>query len=116
MPRLSTGRAILARLLFCASAILATGSASAATAAGSTPAATAAGSTPAATAAASTPAAIGAGSGSANRPCREALAALNALPAGQLEPAPYLAAAACLRRQDSLSARPGDGGGHSPLE
>jgi hypothetical protein len=48
--------------------------------------------------------------------CRDALAALTALPAGRLEPAPYLAAAACLRRQDSLSARPGDAGAHSPLE
>ncbi|HKP96674.1 MAG TPA: hypothetical protein VJ385_13025 [Fibrobacteria bacterium] len=51
--------------------------------------------------------------GLADRPCLELL---NALPAGRPEPAPYLAAAACLRRQDSLAARPGDAGAHSPLE
>ncbi|MDB5050520.1 MAG: hypothetical protein JWO30_3591 [Fibrobacteres bacterium] len=46
-------------------------------------------------------------------PCRDLL---SALPSGKLEPAPYLAAAACLRLQDSLAARPGDKGPHSPLE
>jgi hypothetical protein len=61
----------------------------------------------------SAPAGASSAPGPADGPCRDLLAAL---PAGQSEPASYLAAAACLRRQDSLAARPGDGAAHSPLE
>ncbi len=52
-------------------------------------------------------------SGAADGACRDLLAAL---PLGQTEPAPYLAAAACLRKRDSSEAVAGDGGAHSPLE
>jgi hypothetical protein len=46
-------------------------------------------------------------------PCRDLV--LN-LPVGKTDPGPYIAAASCLRREDSLSARPGDMRPHSPLE
>ena len=49
----------------------------------------------------------------AKDPCREIL---ESLPTGQTDPAPYLAAASCLRRQDSQAAQNGVPGAQFPLE
>ncbi|MDQ3001835.1 MAG: hypothetical protein M3Y08_11320 [Fibrobacterota bacterium] len=49
----------------------------------------------------------------AKDPCWEILESLTT---GQTDPAPYLAAASCLRRQESQAAQKGVPGAHSPLE
>jgi tetratricopeptide (TPR) repeat protein len=49
-------------------------------------------------------------------PCRELLIALPLPMGGQADPAPYLSAASCLRRQDSLAALKGGSGAFFPLE